>query len=108
MLTPVQLYWPPGPTVLGRGKRLSSFCPLGSIRFAGTMLPGTGVRVVGSRIVTPDCEKLPLRSSAVGNVFVLAVVGMVSGRKSCDQKKNNLSRFRLKRIPGSSTGPPTK
>src|SRR4051794_14680803 len=103
MLTPVQLYWPPGPTVLGRGKRLSSFCPFGSIRFAGMMLPGTGVRVVGSRIVTPDCEKFPARSRAVGKVFVLAADGMVSGKKSCDQKKNSLSRLRLNWVKGRST-----
>ena len=60
---------PPGPTVFGSGNRLSSFCPLGSMRLAGTILPGKGTR--GKRVhnrIRRDFAKIAWRSSAVGKV----------------------------------------
>src|ERR1043166_1237706 len=114
MLCPIQLYVPPGPSVFGSGSRLSSFCPLESIRLAGMTLPGNGAPLFGSftTINAPFCskdrEKCPPRSSGVGKVYVERFEGIVRGRKSCDQKKNNLSRFLLKSVPGISTGPPRK
>jgi len=92
------------------------------MRLAGMMLPGkqAGPPVTtlhapeasGSRMLirrpwlSNVCEKSPLRSSAVGMVRVLSAPGSVRGSRSCDQKKNSLSRPRLKSVPGSSTGPP--
>ena len=48
------------------------------MRLAGITLPGNGLPVSGSKIVTGpcapiDCEKSPVRSSRVGMVWVLVV-----------------------------------
>src|SRR5215831_12995899 len=53
------------------------------------------------------CEKSPARSSSVGTT-VWTVEPILRGRNSCEKKKTNLLRSRLKLVNGSSTGPPTK
>src|ERR1035441_734235 len=70
----------PAPAKLGKGKKFSIACPTGVIREAGMMLPGNGVTglVVGSLMAVSVplfcrlCEKLPVRSSAVG-VYLVCV-----------------------------------
>ena len=52
------------------------------------------------------CEKSPARSSAVGIVLSCSVPGSFLGSRSCEKKKNSLSRLPLKPVPGTSTGPP--
>src|SRR5262245_14886356 len=49
----------------------------------------------------------PARPSAVGMLICDSEPGSVRGSMSCDQKKNSLSRLRLKSVIGSSTGPPS-
>ncbi len=39
-------------------------------------------------------------------VLSCSVPGSVRGRRSCEKKKKSLSRFWLKPVPGTSTGPP--
>src|SRR6185369_1912645 len=89
---------------LGSGKMLSSLAELGSMRLAGTMLPGKQPEllvalqaspVCGSRtgiscpFVFRLCEKSPFRSSAVGTVKLLIGFGDWLGRYSCEKKKNS-------------------
>jgi len=62
---------------------LSSACPLGLMRLAGTMLPGNGVLFNGSLITralrknglagSSSSLKLPLRMARLGTVPVLVV-----------------------------------
>ena len=91
---------------LAAGSTLSNAWPLESMRFAGTILPGNGVRLLFGSCTTMsalftsrDCEKLPPRSSAVGTVCCPIAEGIVSGQNSCDQKKNSLSLLELN-FPG--------
>ena len=93
------------------------------MRFAGILLsgkqPGPPVLTLhanpvrfGSRIqriwpaLLTVCEKSPARSSAVGMVLSCSVPGSLRGRRSCEKKKNSLSRLWLKSVPGTRTGPP--
>ena len=99
--------------------------PIALMRFAGILLsgkqPGPPVLTLhaspcaarfGSLIqrmrfwLSNVCEKSPERSRAVGMVLSCSVPGSVRGRRSCEKKKNSLSRFWLKSVPGTSTGPP--
>jgi hypothetical protein len=52
------------------------------------------------------CEKSPFRSAAVGMVLSCSVPGSLRGSRSCEKKKNSLSRLWLKLVPGMRTGPP--
>src|SRR5438034_9863660 len=91
------------------------FCMLLLIRKYGMMLPGNCTPVSGSMTigVTPfeffDCEKFPIRSSAVGTVTVTGSVGVMVWGFSKEKKKNDLFFNRLwppspKR--GKGSGPP--
>ena len=121
------MYWrvPDGSVAFGSGNRFSICRPIGLMRFAGILLsgkqPGPPVLTlhaspcaarIGSLIqrtwpaLLNVCEKSPARSSAVGMVLSCSVPGSVRGSRSCEKKKNSLSRLWLKSVPGTRTGPP--
>src|SRR5450756_1064850 len=89
----------------GSGKMFSRACPFGSMRLAGTRLPGNGCKVLGSftTINAPlwltDWEKSPVLSSAVGTVTFCKALVFLIGQNSSVQKKKSLLRFLLK-CPG--------
>src|SRR5215472_16485396 len=79
----------------GSGSRLRIACPVGSIMFFGTILPGNGDPVCGFRIgmICPAAlrvlEKSPSRSAAVGMFVVMVLVGCAICVNSCEMKKNS-------------------
>src|ERR1700694_3888302 len=112
-------------STVGSGSKFSSCWKSELIIFAGRMFPGKQPASPGTRQVAPAaifdgsatasglpvlsmlCEKLPVRSSAVGIVIDSAAsAGWIVGQISCEKKKNSLSRCVLKSRPGMITGPP--
>src|SRR5689334_17185560 len=97
----------------GKGKKLSKFCMLLSIRAFGITLPGNCVPVRGSRTVGnaplefTDFEKSPIRSNAVGTVTVTGSVGVTVCGFSIETKKKALLCTKALPSPnfGSGSGP---
>src|ERR1051326_821158 len=81
----------------GRGKKLSKFCMLLLILFAGMTFPGNCAPVAGSKTTGTvpleliDFEKSPMRSRAVGTVTVTGSVGVIVCGFSAEIKKKALS-----------------
>ena len=108
--------------MFGSGSSPRMACPIGLMRSAGITLPGKQPappvltlhgRFDAGSLMNCNCpwlfrvsEKSPARSLSVGMVSWRSVPGSVRGSRSCEKKKNSLSRFRLKVVPGSTTGPP--
>src|ERR1035441_6037726 len=103
-MTSWKMKLPLGSVPLGSGNTESSFCPLGSIRFVGTMFPGKGLPEIGSRIVVDNAEKSPLRCACVGTFTCTILCGVLVGRISWEKKKNSLSL--CGKTLGIKTGPP--
>src|SRR5579863_6444046 len=66
------------------------FCAVGSSRFLGMTLPGNGALLSGSTGGILDCEKSPLRSSAVGTMALFRNELMIWRRPEYVPKKNVL------------------
>src|SRR6185312_10622314 len=102
----------PSGVKFGSGKKFSTDCPTGLIRFSGILLPGNcWFPFAGSStrssvpLLLKLCEKSPARSAAVGVYLNCCEPATNWPVRSCDQKKNAFLRSRFQCF-GMKIGPP--
>src|SRR4029434_3920265 len=97
------MYFLEGSALFGTGYNLASAAPTGLILVAGITLPGKGILVIGSTIVTGTALKSPARSCSVGT-SVVVVTACRRRVPSYETIPNSLSL--PLNSPGRPTGPP--